>query len=100
MSTALYQRREYTTTPKVCWTPQLNRWRILTSRTETYFISGRQESLELQEIEYHIYTLHLLAEQRHNLQLNPFFVPTPVLNERLSHSFSVPSDTIVKSVSI
>jgi hypothetical protein len=97
MSTTLYQRRSDTTrTPKVCWTPQLNLWRILTSWTETYFISGRQESLEIPEIEYHVHTLRLLSEQRHNLQLNSSFVPTPVLNERLSHSFRVPSDTIVK----
>jgi len=95
MSTASYQKRS-DTTPKVCWAPRLNRWRILTSRTETYFIRGRQESLQNQEIEYHIHTLRLLAEQSHNLQLDSAFVPTPILNERLSHTFRVPSDTVVK----
>ena len=95
MSTTSYQRRS-DTTRKVCWTPRLNHWRILTSRAETYFIRGRHESLQNQEIEYHIHTLRLLAEQSHNLQLDSSFVPTPVLNERLSYSFRVPSDTVVK----
>ncbi|KAI0297435.1 hypothetical protein BC826DRAFT_166673 [Russula brevipes] len=62
----------------------------------SYFISGRQESQQNQECEYHIHTLRLPAEQKHNLQLDPSFVPTPMLQERLSQSFRVPSDTIVK----
>jgi len=49
-----------------------------------------------QEIEYHVHPLLLLSEQKHNLQLDPSFVPTPVLNERLSQSFSLPFDVIVK----
>ncbi|KAI9437934.1 hypothetical protein BJY52DRAFT_1381767 [Lactarius psammicola] len=49
-----------------------------------------------QEIEYSIHTLRLLADQRHNLQLDPSYVPIPVLNERLSQSFRVPSETVVK----
>ncbi|KAH9959519.1 hypothetical protein BJV74DRAFT_984284 [Russula compacta] len=63
---------------------------------ESYYISGRQESLQNQEIECHVYTLRLRSDQRHNLQLDYSFVPTPVVNERLSQSFCVPSDTIVK----
>jgi hypothetical protein len=68
----------------------------LISWTETYFINGRQESLQSQEIEYHVHTLRLRAEQSHNIQLDPSFVPTPSLNERLSYSFRVSSDTVVK----
>ena len=68
----------------------------LISWTETYFISGRQESLQSQEIEYQVQTLRILEEQCHNLQLDPFFVPTPSLNGQLSHSFRVSSDTVVK----
>ena len=68
----------------------------LISWTVSYSIEGCQESRQNQEIEYHIHTLRLRAEQRHNLQLDPSFVPTPILNERLSQSFHVSSDTIVK----
>jgi hypothetical protein len=62
----------------------------------SYSIRGRQESQQNQEIEYHIHTLRLRAEQKHNLQLDPSFVPTPTVNDRLSQSFRVSSDTIVK----
>ncbi|KAI9437933.1 hypothetical protein BJY52DRAFT_1229957 [Lactarius psammicola] len=36
------------------------------------------------------------AEQMHILQLDPSYVPTPVLNEQLSQSFHIPSETVVK----
>ena len=68
----------------------------LISYTVSYSIKSRQESQQNQEIEYHVHTLRLRTEQKHNLQLDPSFVPTPILNERLSQSFRVPSDTIVK----
>ena len=70
----------------------------LNSLTVSYSIKGRQESQQNQEIEYHVHTLRLRTEQKHNLQLDPSFVPTPILNERLSQSFRVSSDTIVKCV--
>ncbi|KAI9460718.1 hypothetical protein F5148DRAFT_1377366 [Russula earlei] len=63
---------------------------------ESYFISGRQESLQNQEIEYEVHTLRLLADHRHNLQLDPSFVPTPMVNDRLSQSFRVSSDIVVR----
>ncbi|KAF8270139.1 hypothetical protein EI94DRAFT_1572222, partial [Lactarius quietus] len=63
---------------------------------DSYFISGRKESLQNQEIEYDIHILRLLTDQKHSLQLDPSYVPIPVLNERLSQSFHIPSDTVVK----
>ncbi|KAH9023376.1 hypothetical protein EDB85DRAFT_2184321 [Lactarius pseudohatsudake] len=62
---------------------------------DSYFISGRRE-LKIQEIEYKIHILRLLADKRHNIQLDPSYVPIPFLNERLSQSFRVPSETVVK----
>ncbi|KAI0295672.1 hypothetical protein B0F90DRAFT_1820352 [Multifurca ochricompacta] len=61
-----------------------------------YSISGRREFLTEDEIEYQVHLLHLHTDQRHNLQQDPSFVPTPVVNERLSGSFHVPSGTLVK----
>ncbi|KAI9462918.1 hypothetical protein BJY52DRAFT_1221931 [Lactarius psammicola] len=63
---------------------------------DSYSISGRKETLQDQEIEYSIHILRLLADQRHNLQLDPSYVPIPVLNEQLPQSFHIPSETIVK----
>jgi hypothetical protein len=67
-------------------------------RLDSYFVSGRKESLQNEEIEYEIHILRLLADQRHNLQLDPSYVPMPVLNERLSQSFHVPPEIVVKCV--
>ncbi|KAH8977868.1 hypothetical protein EDB86DRAFT_3091364 [Lactarius hatsudake] len=64
--------------------------------SDSYFIGGRKETLQNQEVEYKIHILRLLADQKHNLQLDPSYVPVPVLNERLSQSFRVPSETVVK----
>ncbi|KAH8986023.1 hypothetical protein EDB92DRAFT_1949474 [Lactarius akahatsu] len=64
--------------------------------SDSYFINGRKEYLQNQEVEYKIHILRLLADQKHNLQLDPSYVPVPVLNERLSQSFHVPSETVVK----
>ncbi|KAH9171607.1 hypothetical protein EDB89DRAFT_1906886 [Lactarius sanguifluus] len=64
--------------------------------SDSYFIGGRKETLQYQEVEYKIHILRLLADQKHNLQLDPSYVPVPVLNERLSQSFRVPSETVVK----
>ena len=67
----------------------------LHNRLDSYFISGRKETLQNQEIEYDVHILRLLTDQKHNLQLDPSYVPVPVLNERLSYSFHLPSDTVV-----
>jgi hypothetical protein len=48
-----------------------------------------------QEIEYTVHILRLRADERHNLQLDPSYIPTPVLNERLSQYFRVPSEIVV-----
>jgi hypothetical protein len=97
MSTTL-QRRRSAIILQVCWSePKPFQLREnLTGRTESYSIKGRQESQQNQEIEYHVHTLRLRAEQQHNLQLDSSFVPTPILNGRLSQSFCVSSDTTVK----
>ncbi|KAI0247518.1 hypothetical protein BJV78DRAFT_1380231 [Lactifluus subvellereus] len=59
-------------------------------------ISGRRGLLQNQEIEYHVHCLRLLADQRHNLKLDPSSIPTPILNEGPSQSFCIPSETVVK----
>ncbi|KAI9455148.1 hypothetical protein BJY52DRAFT_1427134 [Lactarius psammicola] len=63
---------------------------------DIYDISGRQESLQDDEIEYRIHLLHLRADESHKVQLDSSYVPTPVLEKRFTHSFRVSSSTIVK----
>ncbi|KAI9450262.1 hypothetical protein BJY52DRAFT_1175724 [Lactarius psammicola] len=62
---------------------------------DTYYIGGRQETLQ-DEIEYCIHLLRLRADESQKVQLDPSYVPTPVLEKRLSHSFRVSSSTVVK----
>jgi len=65
------------------------------TRTE-YFISGREESQRGAEIEYRIHLLRLREDESQKVQLNPSYVPTPILEERLNNSFRVSSSTVVK----
>jgi hypothetical protein len=67
---------------------------------DSYIIRGKKEIMQDQEIEYTVHILRLQADERHNLQLDSSYVPTPVLNERLSQSFHVPSETVVKFVTM
>ncbi|KAH9017733.1 hypothetical protein EDB84DRAFT_1422808 [Lactarius hengduanensis] len=63
---------------------------------DTYHISGRQEYLRDDETEYRIYLLQLRADEKHKVQLDPSYVPTPVIEDRLTHSFHVSPSIFVK----
>ncbi|KAI9444004.1 hypothetical protein H4582DRAFT_2189914 [Lactarius indigo] len=66
------------------------------TQTETFYISGRKESLQEDEIEYRIHLLRLRADESQKVQLDPSYIPAPILEERLAHSFRVSSSTVVK----
>ena len=82
--------------PEVCLNTALQPRRISFAQTDTYFISGHQESQRVDEMEYRIHLLHLRVDERQKVQLDPFYVPTPILENRLTHSFRVSSSTTVK----
>ncbi|KAI9455069.1 hypothetical protein BJY52DRAFT_1122205 [Lactarius psammicola] len=82
--------------PGVCLNSCLQPGQVSSTRTDTYYISGRQESLREAEIEHRIHLLHLHTDERQKVQLDPTYVPTPILEERLSHSFRVSPSTVVK----
>ncbi|KAH8977860.1 hypothetical protein EDB86DRAFT_3157188 [Lactarius hatsudake] len=66
------------------------------SQVDTYYISGRREYLRDDETEYRIYLLQLRADEIHKVQLDPSYVPTPVIEDRLTHSFHVSPSIFVK----
>jgi hypothetical protein len=67
------------------------------TQTETFYISGREESLREDEIEYRIYLLRMHADESQKVQLDSSYVAAPILgDERLTPSFRVPSAAIVK----
>ena len=47
-------------------------------------------------MEYRIHLLHLRADERQKMQLDPSYVPAPILEERLTHSFRVSTLIVVK----
>jgi hypothetical protein len=69
---------------------------IAQTDTYTYYISGHRESSQEDGIEYRIHLLHLRADESQNVQFDPSYVPTPILEKRLSHTFRVSSSTVVK----
>ncbi|KAH9171591.1 hypothetical protein EDB89DRAFT_1852099 [Lactarius sanguifluus] len=83
------------TTP-VCFNSALRSRRVSYTRVDTYYISGRQEHLRDDETEYRIYLLQLRADEKHKVQLDPSYVPTPVVEDRLTHSFHVSPSIFVK----
>ncbi|KAI9455080.1 hypothetical protein BJY52DRAFT_1151944 [Lactarius psammicola] len=72
--------------------------RVSYARADAYYVSGRRECLREEEIEYHIHLLRLRADegQKVQLELDPSYVPIPILEERLTHSFRVSSSTVIK----
>ncbi|KAI0052041.1 hypothetical protein FA95DRAFT_1484280 [Auriscalpium vulgare] len=58
--------------------------------TDSYQLTGRKDTLSNPEIEYCIQPFSLSAEHRHAIQLDLRFVPSPLINPRLSYSFSLP----------
>ncbi|KAH9029436.1 hypothetical protein EDB85DRAFT_2251894, partial [Lactarius pseudohatsudake] len=82
--------------PGVCLNSSRQPGSVSFTQTETFCISGRQESLREDEIEYRIHLLRLRADESQKVQLDPSYVPAPILEERLTHSFRVSSSTIIK----
>ena len=53
----------------------------------SYHVVGRQEYFEDPANEYTIHVLNSTADDKHNMQLDPTFIPSPSVSQRLSHSF-------------
>ncbi|KAF8967726.1 hypothetical protein BDZ97DRAFT_507114 [Flammula alnicola] len=57
-----------------------------------FSVTAKEKSRTQPLLEYTIHTLELTSDHRHNVQLDPKFVPTPQINERFSCSFRLPPD--------
>ncbi|KAI9455145.1 hypothetical protein BJY52DRAFT_1122154 [Lactarius psammicola] len=76
--------------------PPLSQGLNSSGQSETFDISGRRGSLRDDEIEYRIHLLRLRADESQKVQLDSSYVPAPILEERLTHSFRVSSSITVK----
>jgi hypothetical protein len=56
----------------------------------SYRISGKQVIRKDPAICYSVYPLHLTEHDKHEMQMDPEFVPTPLISERFSAYINIP----------
>jgi len=55
-----------------------------------YVIAGRRQAIEDAKLEFCVHLMDITSDDKHNMQLNPDYIPSPAVNERLSSKFSIP----------
>jgi hypothetical protein len=55
-----------------------------------YVIAGRRQVIEEAKLEFCVHLMDLTSDDKHSMQLNPDYVPSPTVNERLSSRFHIP----------
>ena len=53
-------------------------------------VTGRVEVLQGPRVEYWVFPMDLPSDDKHNMQLDPKYIPQPVVNNRLASAFHVP----------
>ncbi|KAF7978535.1 hypothetical protein HWV62_45432 [Athelia sp. TMB] len=74
---------------RVYWTP---------SYYTSYQLFGTHETLQEPVIEHKIHLLDLTTEDKHNMQLDQMFIPSP--QDKFSHSFSLPISSSLAHVQL
>ena len=54
-------------------------------------VTGRLEVLQGPRVEYWVFPTDLLSDDKHNMQLDPKHIPQPIVNNRLSSGFHLPT---------
>ncbi|KAI0250860.1 hypothetical protein BJV78DRAFT_1282923 [Lactifluus subvellereus] len=60
------------------------------SHSQDYWVTGRREVLQGPKLEFWVHLMNLTSDDRHNMQLDPKYIPKPTVNDRLSSAFHVP----------
>lgn len=69
----------------------LKKFKIMSDRYgESYLISAQRQTRIMSTFEYRLSILEIPSDHRHNVQLDPTFVPTPSVNSRRSIEFTLP----------
>jgi hypothetical protein len=55
-----------------------------------YWITGHRETLKDQELEFRVHLMNLSSDDKHKMQLDPKYIPGPIVNDRLSSRFHMP----------
>ena len=53
-------------------------------------VTGRLEALHGPRVEYRVFPTDLPSDDKHNMQLDPKYIPRPVVNNRLASAFHLP----------
>ncbi|KAI0250873.1 hypothetical protein BJV78DRAFT_1393001 [Lactifluus subvellereus] len=59
---------------------------------QEYIITGYRKAHVVPEIEWRVHLMDLTNDDSHNIQLDPTYIPTPTVNDRLSSIFHIPVD--------
>jgi len=57
---------------------------------QEYMVTGRLEVLQGPRVEYWVFPMDLPSDDKHNMQLDPKYIPQPTVNNRLSSAFHLP----------
>ena len=60
------------------------------SRYQEYMVTGRLEALQGPRVVYSVFPTDLPSDEKHNMQLDPKYIPQPTVNNGLSSAFHLP----------
>jgi hypothetical protein len=55
-----------------------------------YVITGRRQAIEDAKLEFCVHLMDITSDDKHNMQLDPNYIPSPAVNKRLSSKFFIP----------
>jgi len=58
--------------------------------SQEYVITGRRPALQEPILEIWVHLMDLTSDDKHDMQLDPKYIPNPAVNDRLSTGFYVP----------
>ncbi|KAF8490084.1 hypothetical protein F5888DRAFT_1808365 [Russula emetica] len=60
-------------------------------RSQEYWVTGRQETFKDYQLEFRVQLMSLLRDDKQNMQLDFNYIPNPIVNDRLSSHFHLPT---------
>ncbi|KAI0297433.1 hypothetical protein BC826DRAFT_1096771, partial [Russula brevipes] len=60
---------------------------------QEYVITGRRQVVQESKLEICVHLMDLTSDDKHNMQLDPNYIPSPAVNDRLSSHFFIPVTT-------
>ena len=71
----------------------------LTIPVSEYWVKGRQETFKDYQLEFRVHLMSLSSDDKQNMQLDFNYIPSPIVNDRLSFRFHLPKSMDIAYVS-